>query len=213
MNTFSKTISMLAFALSASALAHADVFPYENRGQIAPTTIIHATETGDLMGFYIPTVTGGEDKIRLHDVTAGTYSSYILDNRTSYAGEEESFGHVNAGDELVFEIWNSDVAKVAPDFVMASDPRYSSDRINHFYIATIDGRVYVGGEDNSIGVFGTDYTYNDLQSGLIYEQVTLTPGPTTAQTPEPSSLALLGTGLLTAVGVMRRRTAGTAEAR
>jgi hypothetical protein len=104
--------------------------------------------------------------------------------------------------------------------LFASIPSYSSDGYNHAYItdyaggtvngASIPAGVFVGLEDegpfspNSDGTYGgSDLNYND--DTFVFTGVSSPSLPPVGATPEPSSFILLGTGLLSVAGAVRRK--------
>ena len=212
------------FALLASApMLRADNLPYGNPGTVAPTTALTATATGEITGYFYGSAAGGSDYVRLLDVTSGYTSRFLLDNHTTAPGASVNFGAVTAGDSLVFELVNSDVettdgyknfstlGPIDPNarvnqYIMASEAAYSFDGINHAYVTAFSGDpaldipsgTYLGMED--LPAYVSDLDYNDTQ--FVFTDVSAT-----SVTPEPSSLALLGTGVLGMAGALRRRRA------
>lgn len=70
-------------------------------------------------------------------------------------------------------------------------------------VSFIGGNYLLGGDDNGYG----DYDWNSKSNcGNNYDGYTLSiDPPTTSPVPEPSSLALMSSGLLAAAGAVRRR--------
>jgi hypothetical protein len=114
----------------------------------------------------------------------------------SYA--RPAFGVANAGDLLVFEIWNQTL-----NSIFASEPDLSADGQNHAYATQFSGGIingfdfpagtYVGMEDLPDGQ--SDWNYQDDQ--FVATNVAIVP--------EPGSLLVLGSGILTVAGFTRRR--------
>jgi len=108
------------------------------------------------------------------------------------------FGVANAGDLLVFEIWNQTL-----NAVFASDPNFSDDSTNHAYATHFSGGIingfnfpegtYVGMEDLPNGQ--SDWNYQDDQFVATNVEIV----------PEPGTLAVFGSGILTLAGFARRR--------
>ena len=193
------SLAGLITLLGAVTAASASPVLYTNIGTPAPYVPIYATASGDLLGTSIFNGGGGDDKIRLFDVTTATYSAYGLDNKTTPIGGVFDFGHVNAGDLLSFEIWNSDDQARLPGLITSTDPYISQDGFSHAFVSVDDTFVYLSMEDLSpYGGGGSDFNYHDPIFGLSVNQVAA------LATPEPGSLALVGTGLLTAMGALRR---------
>lgn len=189
-------LGVLASALPASADG---CIPYCNVGNIAPTNVFNAISTGDVTGYFVGKGPAGDtDFVRMLDLTTNTTGDWIFDNQTSQVGDMADFGVANAGDLLVFEIWNQTL-----NAIFASEPDLSSDGENHAYATHFSGGIlngfnfpegtYVGMEDLPNGQ--SDWNYQDDQ--FLATNVAIVP--------EPDSLLILGSGILTLVGFARRR--------
>jgi PEP-CTERM motif len=192
-------IALTCIALSAGSTAlYADQIPYATPGTIAQTTTLTATATGDIMGYFYSASASDTDYVGIYDSTTKTFSGWFFNNQGTTVGTAQDFGHVNAGDVLVVELENTSLGNE----IFATDPSYSADGVNHGYVTTFSGDkglfpagLYVGMEDLPNG--SSDFDYND--DTFIFTNIS------DPAVPEPSSLALLGTGVLSAAGLFRRR--------
>jgi hypothetical protein len=190
---------LLVLVASALPALADDCIPYCNVGNIAPTNIFGALDTGHVTGYFVGKGPAGDtDYVRMLDLTTNTTGEWIFNNQTSQVGETADFGTANAGDLLVFEIWNQTL-----NSIFASEPDLSDDGKNHAYATHFSGGIingfnfpagtYVGMEDLPDGQ--SDWNYQDDQ--FIATNVAIVP--------EPGTLLGLGSGLLTLVGFARRR--------
>ncbi|WP_051978646.1 PEP-CTERM sorting domain-containing protein [Edaphobacter aggregans] len=194
-------------SFSASVPAVADTISYGSTGSIAPTSLLTANVTGDIIGYFIGQRADHTSVIRMVDVTSGYTSGYFFNNHAAAAGTIANFGSVSAGDVLAFELSNFNSG-----FLFGTDPSHSPDGINHSYTAAFGGGTlngvsglpagtYVGMED----LFnGGDLDYDD--NNFLFTNVGTT--TQTANTPEPETLVLLGTGILGVATLLRRRLHG-----
>ncbi len=207
------SLPVLASILAAGVLAvgstpvFADNIPYGNPGHVAPANTLTATATGTIVGYFAGSDAGDNDRIQLWDVTQNTFSDFLLPNHSSTIGASVNFLSVNAGDILVFILSNDSTGELEDSVDNHGTPSaFSADGYNHAYTTPYTGSlaglpagltgIFVGMEDLKFS--GSDLDYND-------DTFVFTNLAPTAPTPEPSTFALLGTGLIGAAGALRRK--------
>ena len=184
--------------------AFADSIPYNRVGQVATQVATYATTAGINAYFYGSTASYN-DTIEIVDLNTGYDTGAFFPNHSTTNGAVLTIGNgsgqIKPGDQLVLYI-NSPAGK------FASVASKSTDGVNHAYVTTYSGGtvggtivppgLFVGMED--LAASNADFNYND-------ETLILTGISAPSLAPEPNSLVLLGTGLLTATALLRRKRA------
>jgi hypothetical protein len=189
---------LLSFSLLVAAPAFANPIPYPHSGTIPPQVSLIASSTGTVTGYFYSESAADYDEVRLVDVTKGTSSVWELPNQSTSQGTSTDFSpvSVSAGDQLVFELLNE---SLNPNQIFATNSIDSSDGVNHGYVTGFSGGsgipagLYIGFED--LPKQGSDLDYND--EAIVVTNV--------SASPEPGSLALLGTGILGIAAGLRRK--------
>lgn len=205
--TLARTLAVAASAialLSAAATQAATSIPYPDTGRLNPTTYtFKATATGDVVGYFAGSGAGWDEQVALMvNGVAPAASAFGLDDHATPVGAAFDFGHVTAGDSLVFVLR----ASGNPGKFAYSDPTmngpYDSLPVgtNHIYSTTysdgslghaIPAGTYVAFED--LPTTWSDHNYFD--DTFVFTNVGTQSTYTSSGVPEPASWALLILGV------------------
>ena len=199
-------IATVAAGLAAAQFAFADAIPYPTSGSVNPTTYsFTASSNGDLIAYFAGSTAGYHNQlgVLVNGVDTGIYG---LDDHASSLGDSLNFGHVNAGDSLVFVLKVFDLGNS-----WYSKQSLNYDGINHVY-ATPYTATSVTGDGIPLGIIppGTYVAFEDLPYGgdLNYhdENFVFTNVRGAGVPDAGSTICLFGTAILS-MAFFRRRLA------
>ncbi len=165
--------------------ANASPIPYPEVGQVnLQVYSLVATKTGDLNVWFGGKGTAGNDDVLTVLVNGAAIGIVGLDNQTSTLGQLLDFGHINAGDSIIFEMkdlstgqnWFTDNAK-------------NSDGINHAYMTPFAGGL-VGSTVVPAGLYFGFEDVTNCKSDLNYQDLQFYTSSVGA-VPEPSTWAMM----------------------
>src|SRR5438270_358475 len=111
-----KLLAMLAVSSCSCLGVFGSALGYSNPGSLAPANSYTAATSGDEIGYFYGSTAGYTNFIGLW-VNGSQVGNFSLDNHTSKFGDLVNFGHVNAGDSIVFALQVQ-----TPGYNVYSDP-------------------------------------------------------------------------------------------
>lgn len=195
----SAAIAVVGITYLPQAGASLNPAPYSNIGVESPETYAFtAVATGDLIVYFAGASSDYDNTLDL--IVNGTVASIGgLNNHTSNYGASLNFGHVTAGDKLVFRL---NVLTTGKSFF--SDKSLNSDGINHAYSnfysgdSSVPAGTYVAFEDLN---GGGDLDYNDQT--FVFTNVSMVK---ISSVPVPAAIWLFASGLVGLASFKRRKT-------
>jgi hypothetical protein len=201
-----------AVAVGATSVARADAIPYAG-GYNATTYSFTAASTGDLVAYFAGSTATFDNQLGALD-NGVQIGGYALDDKSSTVGQSYDFGHVNAGDHLVFVLHDLTLGKDAysdPSMNLSYDDGPASGTTNghnHIYstaytatspkLGSIPAGTFVSFED--LPLPDSDYNYND--ENFVFVDVAARVG-----VPEPATWLMLILGVAM-IGLAARRGEG-----
>jgi len=189
--------------------AYADAIPYPDIGMLNPVTYAFtAASAGPVIAYFAGSTASYENKLGMLDNGVLTASGFGLDDHTSSIGQSFNLGTVNAGDSLVFVLDNLTLGMDAyslPSLNVSYDSAAYIGSHNHIYstsytatspiLDSIPRGTFVAFEDLQFP--SSDFNYND--EDFVFVNVAASTNP------EPSTIILLGAGLLLVGGAWMRK--------
>ena len=220
-------IAVSALFVGSTAMV-AGTIPYSSIGSIAP--IVNLTATGSTISAYYGGYSSVDtDFINILDITKGTSTGLIFQNMTTTEGTLATLA-TSPGDVIVIDLINeSGYTGAFHPATFSSLPSGSVDGINHGYITAITSAQvsspfvdvgstffnFTGSEISAIQAAGNPFfvgmedeyypTLQGVPTDLDYNDDTFVLTGVADPTPEPSSLLLLGSGMVGAAGMFFRR--------
>ncbi len=214
------SLAIASLLAAGTTTLFADSFtPYSNVNHpittSSPVTYSGANGlAGGITAYFYSVSAGDTDTISVYDASQGTFLSptNAFNNQASGTiGSSVVFdsASLHNGDTLYFVLSNQQIPGIFSSDAHSADAEGSTDGYDHAYITPFSGTIgsygtivgtYVGMEDLPSG--SSDWDYND--DTFVFTNTT-SPKGDPSPTPEPSTFALLGTGLLGAAGALRRK--------
>jgi hypothetical protein len=188
---------LVAILTMTAATVNAAPVRYANSGVENPDTYsFTASTTGDLIAYFAGSSASFTNTLGLivNGIEVGLTG---LNNKLSSYGDSINFGHVNAGDSLVFKL---NVLTTGKSFF--SDKTLNNDNVNHVFSnsflgdSSIPAGTYVAFEDLN---GGGNFNYHD--ENFVFTNVAVSPVPV------PAGIWLFGTGLMSLASFVRRKSA------
>ena len=194
--------SVFAAAMGASA-AHAGAIPYPTPGVESTTAnVFTATATGPITAYFAGSTASYTEEVGLL-VNGAQLGGFVLNNQTSALGQAFTFGNVNAGNSLVFELKILNPSDVGPWYSTTS---LNADGANHVYSTSATaGQAYAGSPAGEYVAFEdldfrTGSNKNYFDDTFVFTNVSAVPGPV-------PGTGVVGLALLALYGAARLRRA------